>query len=76
MKSLNISRNKLTRLPDTVDLPILSTFAAEDNKLHELPTSFLYCMELERIYLTGNPLEKSVWTLVAQLPKLYEFTHT
>ena len=73
---MSVSKNNLACLPNTVDLPVLTMFAAEDNKLRELPASFLYCTELERLRLRGNPLEKSVWTLAAQLPKLFEFTST
>lgn len=73
--SVDISYNKISVLPRSANMPNLVTFLARDNRLHELPSSFVACRSLECLNLDGNPLQTSVWEVVAKLPNLLEFSH-
>ena len=75
LESMRLARNKLSALPDKVNLPNLTLFDASYNNLKELPAEFAKCTELQSLHLDGNPIEPSVWELASQFTKLLTFTY-
>ena len=76
LEGLRLGTNKLSTLPDNVNLPNLSLFDASYNSLRELPGEFARCTELQSLHLEGNPMEPSVWELAAHFTKLLTFTYS
>ena len=70
LEMLQIASNRIESLPEKFALRSLTIFEAPDNRIERIPATFHLCERLERVNLSGNPLEPGFWTHMSKLPRL------